>query len=222
MHTMRDDKSAVRLERRRDVARKLGVSESQVLKFERAGLLRRVKIPGLRAVRYDADESAALARRWIEDSKHGARGAGGAKQKMGDEPHAKRWGWLKNGNRPGDVSKAPRCGARTRQHTLCREPAMRNGRCRMHGGMSTGPRTPAGLEHSRQARWKHGARSREIREVLRANRERWRSLMALLGGSQNYARLQPGFESPTGMAPFRSSRLPESFERPDGSVEVVL
>jgi hypothetical protein len=117
---MRDDKSAVRLERRRDVARKLGVSESQVLKFERAGLLRRVKIPGLRAVRYDADESAALARRWIEDSKHGARGAGGAKQKMGDEPHAKRWGWLKNGNRPGDVSKAPRCGARTTAHAVSR------------------------------------------------------------------------------------------------------
>lgn len=69
MRTMREDKSAVQLERRLDTARKLGVSESQVLKFERNRLLRRVKIPGLRAVRYDADESAALAKRWVEDSK---------------------------------------------------------------------------------------------------------------------------------------------------------
>jgi hypothetical protein len=45
---------------------------------------------------------------------------------------------------------------------------MRNGRCRLHGGLSTGPRTPEGLERSRRARWKHGgysveARSRHLR-----------------------------------------------------------
>jgi hypothetical protein len=40
--------------------RENSVSRRQVLKFERAGLVRRVKIPGLRAGRYDADESAAL------------------------------------------------------------------------------------------------------------------------------------------------------------------
>ena len=28
--------------------------------------------------------------------------------------------------------------------------------CRMHGGKSTGPRTPDGLERSRKANWKHG------------------------------------------------------------------
>jgi len=33
---------------------------------------------------------------------------------------------------------------------------MANGRCRMHGGKSTGPRTPEGLERSRKANWKHG------------------------------------------------------------------
>jgi hypothetical protein len=33
---------------------------------------------------------------------------------------------------------------------------MRNGRCRMHGGASTGPRTSAGLARSRQANSKHG------------------------------------------------------------------
>ena len=40
---------------------------------------------------------------------------------------------------------------------------MRNGRCRMHGGMSTGPRTSEGLEHSRKARWRHGYYSKEAK-----------------------------------------------------------
>jgi hypothetical protein len=38
----------------------------------------------------------------------------------------------------------------------------------------------AGLEQSRRARWKHGARSREVRELLANNRRRWRNLLALL------------------------------------------
>ena len=32
----------------------------------------------------------------------------------------------------------PRCGARTRSGNSCRAPAMPNGRCRMHGGLSPG------------------------------------------------------------------------------------
>lgn len=48
----------------------------------------------------------------------------------------------------------PRCGARTRSGDKCREPPavhptrpgyyVRSGRCRAHGGVSTGPRTPEG------------------------------------------------------------------------------
>ena len=99
-----------------------------------------------------------------------------------DEPHEHRRGWLKHGNPSGDLLKAPRCGARTRRQTPCLGPAMRNGRCRLHGGKSTGPRTPEGLERSRRARWKHGAYSREVRTLLAENRRRWRELMALLDG----------------------------------------
>jgi hypothetical protein len=99
---------------------------------------------------------------------------------MPDEPHAKRRGWLKNGNPPGDPMLAPRCGARTRRRTPCLGPAMKNGRCRMHGGKSTGPRTAAGLERSRNARWTHGAYSRETRGLLRENRRCWRELLAML------------------------------------------
>ena len=50
-----------------------------------------------------------------------------------------RPGWLKNGNKPGNPHECPRCGAQTRRGTLCLAPAMPNGRCRMHGGTSTGP-----------------------------------------------------------------------------------
>jgi hypothetical protein len=101
---------------------------------------------------------------------------------MADEPHAPRRGWLKHGNVPGDFSTAPRCGAKTRRQTPCQGPAMKNGRCRMHGGLSTGPRTPEGLERSRRARWKHGVYSREVRELLAENRRRWREMLAVLGG----------------------------------------
>jgi hypothetical protein len=42
----------------------------------------------------------------------------------------------------------------------------------MHGGLSTGPRTPEGLEGSRRARWVHGRFSRAaIEERRRANWE---------------------------------------------------
>lgn len=55
-----------RLYRRRDAAEILAVSESQVLKFERDGLLHAIPVPGIRAIRYSADEVHGLAKRWIE------------------------------------------------------------------------------------------------------------------------------------------------------------
>ena len=38
---------------------------------------------------------------------------------------------------------------------------MKNGRCRIHGGTSTGPKTKEGIENIRKAHWKHGQRSAE-------------------------------------------------------------
>ena len=85
---------------------------------------------------------------------------------MADEVHEQRRGWLKHGNPPGDWMAAPRCGALTRRKTPCQCPAMRGRRrCRLHGGKSTGPTTATGLARSRRARWKHGAYSREMREM---------------------------------------------------------
>jgi hypothetical protein len=80
-------------------------------------------------------------------------------------------GRLKNNNPGGDFSKAPRCGAKTRKGAACMAPAMKNGRCRMHGGKSTGPRTTEGLKKSRKARLKHGFYSKEAVEERRMIRQ---------------------------------------------------
>lgn len=52
------------------------------------------------------------------------------------------------------------CGALTRRRTFCRCKALPNGRCKLHGGLSTGPRTVEGKARSLAAmqagyrRWK--------------------------------------------------------------------
>lgn len=44
-----------------------------------------------------------------------------------------------------DAVKGLSCGARTRAGTPCkRKDIYRSGRCKLHGGLSTGPRTKAG------------------------------------------------------------------------------
>src|SRR5438552_2887087 len=78
-------------------------------------------------------------------------GGEGRTEMSKQRPHDQRRGWLKNGNTPGDFSKAARCGARNRRGTPYKCPAMANGRCRLHRGMSTGPRTREGIERIRQA-----------------------------------------------------------------------
>ncbi len=63
---------------------------------------------------------------------------------------------------------APRCGARARSSCPCRSPAIQGKlRCRMHGGRSTGPRTPKGLEDLRAARTIHGNAGAEARALDR-------------------------------------------------------
>jgi hypothetical protein len=59
------------------------------------------------------------------------------------------------------------CGARNRAGALCGNRPRPNGRCRFHGGMSTGPRTAEGLERLRDARTVHGAYRSEALEMRR-------------------------------------------------------
>jgi hypothetical protein len=90
---------------------------------------------------------------------------------MSDNPTPR--GRLRNGNPGGDPSKAPRCGAKTRGGSVCRQPAMENGRCRLHSGKSPG--APRG---ERNGNYRHGLRTieaiverRHAAEVRRALRD---------------------------------------------------
>ena len=51
-------------------------------------------------------------------------------------PHEIRYG---GGNMEKDVRKRI-CGAKTRQGKPCKKTSLKNGRCRFHGGKSTGPK----------------------------------------------------------------------------------
>ena len=58
-----------------------------------------------------------------------------------------------------DVPKGerPQCGAKTRSGKLCKAKVVQGRKkCRMHGGLSTGPKTAEGIERIREAqkrRW---------------------------------------------------------------------
>jgi hypothetical protein len=106
-----------------------------------------------------------------------------------------RRGRLRNGATPGDFLAAPRCGARTRAGECCRQPAMRNGRCRMHGGRSTGPRTAEGRARCAAARRTHGFYSAEITALRRAGTAYCRRMDAL------FAALKAGRTAGHGLLP---------------------
>jgi len=44
---------------------------------------------------------------------------------------------------------------------------MENGRCRLHGGLSTGPKTSDGIERIRQANLKHGCYTAAVKAARR-------------------------------------------------------
>ncbi len=77
----------------------------------------------------------------------------------------------------------PKCGARCRTGKPCRAPVVwdkannraRNQRCRMHGGLSTGPRTEAGRQRIREAQKKRwdAYRQKQADEREAAYRSHW-------------------------------------------------
>lgn len=61
-----------------------------------------------------------------------------------------------------------RCGAKTRAGTPCKNPAIvAKQRCRLHGGRSTGAKTPEGLAKLRALHWKHGRATTEAKAEAR-------------------------------------------------------
>ena len=66
------------------------------------------------------------------------------------------------------------CGATSKRSGLpCTQPAMKNGRCRFHGGKSTGAKTPEGKQAQRQANLKAGLYTKEAL----AERQQMRDLL---------------------------------------------
>ncbi len=59
-----------------------------------------------------------------------------------------------------------RCHAKTRKGSPCQSPAMPNGRCRMHGGKSTG--APCGVANGN---YRHGIYTHEMRAEMQWLRE---------------------------------------------------
>ena len=84
--------------------------------------------------------------------------------------------WRFGPNWPGQ-----RCEARTRKGTPCQRPArLPVGRCRLHGGSSTGPRTEAGLARLVASKITHGKFTKERREEAKLRAEQGRQMRAEL------------------------------------------
>ena len=80
-----------------------------------------------------------------------------------------------------------RCGAKTRIGTPCLTPAKQPaGRCRLHGGASTGPRTKDGLARLVASKTTHGKFTAEKRAAARRFAEQGRQMRAELQGIENW------------------------------------
>jgi hypothetical protein len=64
------------------------------------------------------------------------------------------------------------CGAkaRTNSYQPCRQPAVANGKCRLHGGRSSGPKSEEGKRRVKAANTKHGFYSIESENERRLTR----------------------------------------------------
>jgi hypothetical protein len=93
-------------------------------------------------------------------------------------PHANR-DTLRHGQPLGRFPRRPALRRPHARRLPCRQPAMGNGRCRLHGGKSTGARTAAGLARVRANRLVHGARTAEIVELRSAAARHGCNLRAL-------------------------------------------
>jgi hypothetical protein len=139
------------------------------------------------AARERAERKAASAKR--RAIRYRVRPDGTIEQRSGDTPEADGWakterkaiaaarGLLPPAHAPELPTIAlpapprykrarPRCGARTRKGTPCQAQGLgRGGRCKNHGGMSTGARTPEGRQRIHEAqhrRWRNYRAARDM------------------------------------------------------------
>jgi len=90
--------------------------------------------------------------------------------------------WQFGPNWPGQ-----RCEARTRKGTACQRPArLPVGRCRLHGGSSTGPTTEEGLARLTVSKITHGRTTKAKRAEARRRAEQGRQMRAELLELENW------------------------------------
>jgi hypothetical protein len=84
--------------------------------------------------------------------------------------------WRFGANWPGE-----RCGAKTRNGTPCQRPAnKKKGRCRLHGGASSGPKTESGRARISAANLRHGKFTKDKLEKRRENAAKGREIRSEL------------------------------------------
>ena len=80
-----------------------------------------------------------------------------------------------------------RCLARTRRGTECQRAAYKhNGRCALHGGLSTGARTQEGLQRISEANIKHGRQTKDKLEAQRYGAKVGRRVLGKLKSIEQY------------------------------------
>ena len=100
---------------------------------------------------------------------------------------AKRISELGEATRFGPNWPGKRCLAKTRKGTPCQRPAFKhNGRCSLHGGLSTGAKTTDGLKKISGANLKHGKYTKDKLEAQRHAAEVGRRVLAKLKRIEQY------------------------------------
>ena len=74
------------------------------------------------------------------------------------------------GRQPTQLTVASRCYAQTRRGEACKSPAMSNGRCRMHGGMSLAGRNSRRYKHGRYTK-SAIAQQRQLSALLKSAKQ---------------------------------------------------
>jgi hypothetical protein len=78
--------------------------------------------------------------------------------------------------------------ARTRRGTLCQRPGNKiNGRCKLHGGRSTGPRTEQGIARLAESKVTHGRTTKAVRAKSKRRAEIGRQVMRELREIETWA-----------------------------------
>ena len=81
-----------------------------------------------------------------------------------------------------------RCAARTRKGTACQRPGNKvNGRCKLHGGRSTGPRTAEGITRLAASKTTHGRNTKAEREKAKHRADVGRQVMRELREIETWA-----------------------------------